>query len=294
MPLFFFISGYLLSSNRLRLESWNGWLWRSGKTLFLPWLVFYVLSWGYQLMASIVRQDSLKGLLDMTPIRGFISGTSESMTVNLVLWFFPALLLTSASFRLLYRAIGTKGTLIITTLLALIWLYGSSILKSRWLWSADCVPIALFFYSWGFTIARYGDRIVLLFKQHTHPLWGGAWLSGLFFLVMLNGRVDLNGLSWGEHPLLYLPTAFWGIGGLLWLATQTTRFNYTNWLSQNSLIIFPLHPLLFGGITGFGMKILNLPTDFQYTNPAIGMIYVILALMLAYPAASLLRPLLIR
>ena len=40
MPLFFFISGYLLSSNRLRLESWNGWLWRSGKTLFLPCLLY--------------------------------------------------------------------------------------------------------------------------------------------------------------------------------------------------------------------------------------------------------------
>lgn len=281
MPLFFFLSGYQLSKNRLLLESWNAWFLRSGRTLLLPWLIFYLLSWAYQLAAALARGDTLKGLTDTTPIWGFITGTSESMTVNMVLWFFPALLLTGATFRCLYRTVGAKYTLIATVILASIWMHRNPMDEKRWLWSADCVPVALCFYSLGNTISKYGDWIVDFFKRHAHSIWGVSWFLGLVFLVELNGRVDLNGLNWGKSPLLYISTALWGIGGLWWVATQTRQFRYVNWIAQNNLIIFPLHPLLFGGITGFGMMILNLPNDFQYGHPAIGIAYVTMTLLLA-------------
>lgn len=294
MPLFFFLSGYLLNRNRLQQESWRDWFWRSGRTLMVPFLVFYLVSWGYQLAAAVARRQSLAGLADTTPVWGWLTGTSASMPVNLVLWFFPALLLTSTVFRGLSRQLEAARVWVVTTVLAVVWLYLSPRLEVRWVWSADCVPMALCFYGWGYAIAPQGERVERLFRVHAHPLWGILWLGGLLGLVTLNGRVDLNGLGWGQWPLLYLPTACWGIGGLWWCSARMPASRWATWLARNSLVIFPMHPLFFSGITGVGMLILHLPEDFQHTSPGVGLVYVALALLLSYPAAWLLRPLLSR
>lgn len=294
MPLFFFLSGYLMSSDRLRLQSWGDWMRRSSRTLLWPWLLFYLISWVYQLSAVVAKGDSPGGLLDVKAVLGFLMGNSESMSVNLVLWFFPALLLTNATFRILTRVLVVERIWIATTAMALAWIYLSPLLTSRLWWSADCVPIALCFFSWGHSISKYEKRIESLFQQYSNLLWGGAWLIGLMSLATLNGRVDLNGITWGKYPLLYLPTACWGIGGLWWIATHLPSSKVAVWLARNTLTIFPLHPLLFGCITGVGILVLHLPSDFQYTHPAIGILYVFLTFLLSYPSAIFLKPLLSR
>jgi acyltransferase len=294
MPFFFFISGYLLSRDRLLQESWRSWIWYSVHKLLLPWLLFYLISWGYQVLASVTRGDSLAGLLGTTPVLDFLTGTSASMSVNLVLWFFPALFVTSAVFRGLYRQLPETNIWVVATFLALIWLYVSSMLEARWLWSADTVPVALFFYTLGYAMVIKGKKVERHLLLYKHPLWGGAWLCGLVLLVALNGRVDLNGLSWGKWPLLYMPTACWGIAGLWWCAAHMPASRLATWFAQNSLIIFPLHPLFFGVITGVCILILRFPEGFQYSTPVAGLVYIVLALLLSYPAAWILRRLLPR
>lgn len=294
MPLFFFISGYLLNHDRLLQESWRSWILRNFRGLLIPWFVFYLISWGYQILAALTRHDSLVGLLDTTLVFDFLTGTSASMSVNLVLWFFPALLVTSAVFRALYRQLSGTNILVVTTVLAFIWVYLSSQLEARWIWSADCVPVALCFYSFGHVMATQGVRVERHLLLHKHPLWGGAWLAVLLVLVALNGRVDLNGMNWGKWPILYLPTAYWGIFTLWWCAVHIPASRLATWLSRNSLIIFPLHPLFFGVITGVGILFLRLPDGFQYNTSVSGLVYVVLALLLSYPAAWFLRPLLSR
>lgn len=288
MPLFFLLSGYVVKAARMS-ESWRDWLQRTSRSLLLPYIIFFVLSWLYWLLASIPR-GGLPGTTDLLqPWFGLLYGSSSTLTVNVVLWFFPALMLTAFTGRLLARHLKLEPMLLLTLAGALLWVLLLPLPGVRAPWSADCLPVALFFYTLGRWLAhstRSGPwSTEQLFLPKLLPAYLLIWLG----ISLLNGRVDLNGLTWGRWPVLYLPGALAGIMVCLTLARWLPALSLTRWLAGNSLFIFPLHPLFFSVLTGFGMLVLKLPESFKNSSSWVSLTYVLSALLLSWPAAILAR-----
>jgi acyltransferase len=64
------------------------------------------------------------------------------------------------------------------------------------------------------------------------------------------GRVDLAQANFGNLPLLFVPCAAAGIVLVLAAARSLPASGALRWLSDNSLVIFPLHPLLINAASG--------------------------------------------
>jgi acyltransferase len=109
----------------------------------------------------------------------------------------------------------------------------------------------------------------------------------LIGIVWLNGRVDMNTMQFGKLWLFYTGAAvgiFLAVAGAQFLPEN----RLTRWLSQNTIVIFPLHQLMFSVFTGIGVRLLGLPPDFK-ASLAASLVFTLLALVCSLPAAYLLR-----
>ena len=64
------------------------------------------------------------------------------------------------------------------------------------------------------------------------------------------GRVDLAQANFGAHPLLYLPCAMFGVAFVVAIARLCPPTRLLRWLADNSVVIFPLHPLFINFASG--------------------------------------------
>ena len=102
MPLFFFISGYLLSPERasgpLRLA-----IARAARSLLMPYAFFFVVSMAYWLATRHLGARAAK-FAQVTPadaLHGFVTGLSSDLFINVALWFLPCMFVV----QVLYAAV---------------------------------------------------------------------------------------------------------------------------------------------------------------------------------------------
>src|SRR3569832_2297093 len=99
MPLFFFISGLLMTEAKLALpkRAYFSALW---KGLALPYLFFFVVSYLYCLPTHDMAASAViyVGMDWQAPLMGILVGNVDALFVNVVLWFFTCLFTTSLFF----------------------------------------------------------------------------------------------------------------------------------------------------------------------------------------------------
>lgn len=287
MPLFFFISGYLLPPARQSLplaQSWG----KSARSLLVPYLFFFLISLVYWLATRGLGDRAAKfaGVGVGDAFAGLFSGLSAELFVNPALWFFPCLFVCAAVYTFLRHFLSEWGCLGVALVGAVI--AGLTLpWPTRLPFGLDIAWVALPFYAAGaamrsadLTPERVPRRLVWGLVPLLTLVWG--------YLALTQGRVDFAFANFGETLALYGFVAALGIALLLFVSVLLPHNRLTVWLADNSLIIFPLHPLLLNFASGV-IKMLKLnPVQFNLASalPVILFIWVMLACI---PLAYLLR-----
>jgi acyltransferase len=287
MPLFFFISGYLLKDSYLSLPS-SGFLRRLWKKLLVPYICFWAISYLYWLVTHNLVFDPTKyaGLSFTDLFAGFLFGTGDTdhtlYIINVDLWFFTCLFSTALIYYILRRWL--KG---VSLLFAIVLLGGFApllphILGFRLPWNFDLAGAALVFFGLGHLLQKEQ-----LPSKKILGWVGLLVLPGWVLLVWLNGPVDMNTMQFGRLWLFYL-----GAGAGIFLTVALSHWVPNNrlscWLSANTIVIFPLHQLMFSFFNGVFVLVLGLPLAFKTTLFA-SILYSSLAIALCVPVAYLIR-----
>lgn len=291
MPLFFALSGLMVGRERLAMPVAR----RAallGKTLLLPYLLYFVVSWVYWLAFKRhgLRAGEFESLPWWDPVVSFAIGNGDRLYANVVLWFFPCLFVVALVHHVVARRWTPTAAAFVFVPIAFVYSTLREPGAARWLWSADCAVVAIGFYAAGAACnaALRRPRGIAAPVRIATAVVG---LGGCFALARLSGHVDLNHLSFGRIPALYVPMGALGTIGILaaasrWPATATAR-----WLSTNTLTIFPLHFLMFSVVTGIAVAGLHLSPTVR-DAPLAAPVYTLVALAASVPTAAVVRRLL--
>lgn len=283
MPLFFFISGYLLTPQRVAAH-WGVLLRRGLRSLMVPYLFFFLLSFAYWMATRNLgaRAQKFAGVDAADAWYGLFTGLSQDLFVNPTLWFFPCLFLCQLIYAAARRRLSDAAALAAFTGLAVLLLWAAP-WNSRLPWGLGIVWIALPFYAAGHCLRWRGWAGGAL-GPWASQLWALPWL----LLALFQGREDLARASFGPVPLLYLPCALAGIACLVQAARLITPGPALRWLADNSLVIFPLHPLLINFFSGLAQMVVG--RELMERNAlAWWLVAVLCGLLACVPAAALLR-----
>jgi acyltransferase len=290
MPLFFFLSGLVVGAERLKMPIGRRALLLA-RTLLLPYAFYFVVAYLYWLVAKRhgLRAEEFGALSWWQPLSGFVYGTADSLYVDVVLWFFPCLFVTALVHHIARKVLPPAATSAVFVALALALILLRTQDMPRWPWSSDCAVVGLAFYAVGAMLNRK--------LKHPRPAAGRGLLAaigivaaiGCLALVAIMGSVDLNHLAFGAYPLLYLPMAAIGIVGTLAVSKLLRASPLARWLSANTLVIFPLHFLMFSVFTGVAIEGFGLDVSFKEASAWLCLLYTALALLLSWPASIVLR-----
>lgn len=290
MPLFFFISGLLLSERKLSasfpqtLSS----LWRG---LGIPYLFFFALSYLYWLPTHglTARATHYQDVGWWEPVLGVLVGNGDALFVNVTLWFFTCLFMTSAIFFLARKRFSPARLFVAFNVGAFAFMSIHDRSWTRLPWGLDNAIVALAFYSAGHGFRGWQASARKRMPKRVALVLALASAAGLVYGAGINGEVDLNTLVFGSHPQLYLVNAYLGILALFCLSSILPAHPAATWLAKNTIIIFPTHLLLFGVFTGVGVVAFGLPHAFKAASPLWTAVFPLLALALSVPGAALLR-----
>lgn len=253
MPLFFFVSGFLLAPHRVE-EPLPLNLQRLARTLLTPYTLFFAISLVFWLLTRNLGDRAIKfanfGLQDA--LWGFLTGRSVDIFINSPLWFFPTLFVCAAIYFFARRLMSARLACGLSVVMAVLIFNIINPRAEQLPWGLDIAWMALVFYATGHWL-----RV----EKILQPKIAGLSLKECFVIIALcmawvslalwQGRVDLALGNFGAQPVLYMACAGTGIGFFVLLARRVPTSAPARWLSDNSLVIFPLHALtlsLAGGL----------------------------------------------
>lgn len=288
MPLFFFLSGYLLSESRLT-DSFRITATRLARTLLIPYVLFFTLSYLYWLGTRNVgsRAGKFQNLSWSDPLMGLASGIGPELFINAALWFLPCLFTVTIGYIALRKVLSLKSTLFLAAIMALAVIDLVPRLDFRLPWGLDIGWVALSFFVAG------GALRLSKTKLDASPGWlrvaATCVLGGAFVLLVRQmGRVDLSAAHFGPNPALYLVTAFMGIAAVIVAASLWKPGRLALWLSLNTLIIFPTHPLVMNFASGLAKIAFRIP-EAAIHSPAWAALSSVLGIAAAVPIGYVLR-----
>jgi fucose 4-O-acetylase-like acetyltransferase len=250
MPLFFFISGLVLSDQRLGATFSNA-IKHYTKRLLIPYLIFGLLT--YLPWVIVTRHYGLNASFIIDPLKPLVGmvvgiGVDGWLQHNVMLWFFPCLFCVHFLYRFLDTFFGKKNVFIWSVVFAAIGFSLSLYSPIRLPWGIDIGCVALLFYSSGKRLAMF--EISTELAPLKMFLFGFVCACFQFFSIFLNGRVDMNSMSFG-NPLLFLLGAFSGIGVMVAFSFIIPPSRFLKKVADASILIFPLHRFLFSVTSAF-------------------------------------------
>ncbi|OZA27614.1 MAG: hypothetical protein B7X93_08785 [Hydrogenophilales bacterium 17-61-9] len=290
MPLFFFISGVLLSEQKMSMtyrENLSS-LW---KGLGIPYLFFFLISYLYWLPTHDLSASAARhaGVSWWEPVVGVVIGNGDALFVNVVLWFFTCLFTTSLIFFWARKYLSATSLLVAFNLMGLLFTLVYDPSWQRLPWGLDNAVVALAFYSTGHFFRRYQDAILEKTPKSMATMLALCVMAGVAYVAGINGEVDLNTLLFGNHRYLFLINAYLGVLALFCFSISLPAHAVFQWLSKNTIVIFPLHLLMFSFFTGVAVVVFGMPHAFKETSFLWTGAFALLALCLSYPSAWFLR-----
>ncbi|KAF3998254.1 acyltransferase family protein [Glaciimonas immobilis] len=287
VPLFFFISGFLIKSNKLEtsiVDNAKKVLQYAG----VPYVLFFIVAYIYWLGTRSIGAKALMyvGTAWYVPVWGLFTGLVSDLYVDPPLWFFPCFISTvivyHASRKLLSTTISTWLFVVLAAAISLLWKTTSPQLP----FGLSPMLIALAFYSLG-QAARTKNYFLSL--KSAHLIFGFLIaLALLAYAVSKTGLVDLASMNFGLSPKLYLLTAMLGIFATFSISRLLPSSRITRWLSANTLTIFPLHFIFFSLIRGVATSLHLIPHEYHY-GLGWSLMSSIFAILLCVPAVYMLR-----
>lgn len=290
MPLFFFISGFLLKESSLE-KSFAQTVKKYFYALIVPYFVFGLLT--YIPWLILQRHFGYRAELHVDwyrPLVGLIYGIGAGtwLAQDTPLWFFVCLFVTHLLF---YGIAMRKRFSLIAVLLILSAVIGFISLKFlpfRLPWSIEISMIAVSFYGFGFLIQGQKYFLERPSKVFSVGLLLVLTTIQLVSIVNNNVMVDMNNGRFG-NPFYFFTGAFSGI--LVWMlvAQYLPRIKLASIISRESVVLFPLHAFIFTLITGFCVFLLKLPYDFKNDSLTASFVYTIVTIAVLLPVAQIIR-----
>ena len=287
VPLFFFISGFLIKSDKLEGTISSN-TRKLGQTLIVPYVLFFLLAFLYWLATRNIGAKALlsAGRAWYSPIIGLVTGIESDLFVDPPLWFFPCLMVTAMTYhatrKLLTLTAATWLFVVLALLISLVW-NDSPI---RLPWGLDSMWPALGFYAAG-QLVREKD-FFRQFKPKTLLFIFIVSAALLVYAQRVNGRVDLATMNFGQWPALYMLNTLLGIVATFTFSALFPVSPISQWISKNTLTIFPLHFILLSLIRGVMVLLHRLPSDYVY-GIEWSIFSSILAILLCVPAVIFYR-----
>lgn len=235
VPVFFLVGGAVF-----KFEQGIGSLLRRVSLLFRYYLIFYVLA----ALSYIAESLFLGRSIDVAEIAlQFIYSQSGMIVVNPVLWFFPAYMVTMVATYLMWRIpLSRLWICLMTFVVGTLAIYLS---EGAWLWCANNAIIAMPFFMLGAIYKQYKQQADSIFLKRRLGLIVLLLSYAYATIAVFNGRVDLNGLRFGQYYFLYYPLAFAGSLILFWVGGVFSGVKQFGLIGRYSLYVFALHPIVF-------------------------------------------------
>lgn len=285
IPLFFWMSG-LVGTGKVRLLPFRDYLRERAHRRLLPYLA--VAMGSYLLWVLLLRHFGTRQAAAIPwyiPLVGILYGsdTRDFLAPNVVLWFFPCLLVTEIFFYFLARLpsrLALGGALMVSSLLGFV---APTFLPWRLPWGLELALTAVVFYGIGYLCQPYlvsfhlstGKRWLLLLSSLILYVAGALYNRPVAFIIGNYG---------GNYGAFYV-AAFAGI--LFWSlwAQILQRSRLLQVIGQQTLVLFSLHLLVFPLFTGFFLSVLRLPPNFREQSVLYAVLYTILAIALLTPVS---------
>ncbi|WP_193212248.1 acyltransferase family protein [Luteolibacter marinus] len=262
IPLFFLVSGFLLSGDlnkggftvfaRRRLLP----LLRAYLVFGLIGIVFFTLFARFSFSTRIPWPEAVtERFIALLHGSGTIEGPLRIRPI--VLWFFPALILGLATCFMLFRLPSPRArSLAFAGTGALAWQCRDLALP----WEIESALAAVPILGCGCFLARHAG--VLSWLQGI-PIWGIAALLviGSWVAMGADSTPDFRSSSVAS-PLHTIPAAAILLTGFIALAMRLRAWRWVRALSAATLVIFPLHTMVFMLIDGITKRLPMVPPGF--------------------------------
>lgn len=247
IPLFFFVSGYLLDERKY--GTLRALVASRGRRLLVPYVAFGFLTYLCWLVQA--RLGPVRGLEQpiALPIAGLLYSSIGGgwLNFNIALWFLTGLFSTEILYGLLRRVAPQARGRRVAVLICSVVGYG----LGRYLrpslgfpWGVDIALTAVVFYAAGQAFRQHETVIAIktqgrAFAFIVIPL--GLWLAS----VPLNDSVSMAANRLGHYGWFYL-AAFSGIALCVGLARACPRMRGLEYLGQHTLVILGLQSVTNG------------------------------------------------
>lgn len=287
MPLFFFLSGYVLKKNYLS-DRFIHFLIRNIKNILIPYFSFWVISYPYGILVGIFKNiynEPTINTMILEPFIGLLYGIEDGL-YNSVLWFFTCLFCAAIIFYWINR-VNKKYSIILLLILGIL---GPNIFKYidfRLPWNIELSFVAVVFYGFGYFFSEFDIKRIRIFHIETLLLFA-FFLVVLIFTVQKNGEVNMSGMKFG-NLIYYYFGAFSGIYLTIIISRLIPKNKILNWISLNTIIIFPLHILIFTSFTAIGIILFGFDQNFNDKSIICSYVYTVGAIILCVPLSFLIR-----
>lgn len=231
MPLFFFLSGVLFKP--VLFKSFGRWAGNKTYRMMLPYFVYGIV------IFAVFNMQSLELLPDH--LYSLLYGGSGLQGPYGVFWFITVLLLT----QLLLGIISNFYKWIQIFIIAALFVVGHSefIISFDWLWNANVVMIAIFYYSLGY----YSKEIIRKYHDSFTAAAISAALAAIVIFINVNGQLDfyLNlKMSSYNHFILDIIIPLLFFMPVIYISSVIEKFPIKEILKvigQYSIVIMYLH-----------------------------------------------------
>ena len=286
MPLFFFISGYLM--NISKYNSIGHLIKKKSKTLLIPYITFSIIS---IICYSVIGQVDLDA---SATLQSFIEGKRNEIFYNVPLWFLIGLFVIEIMYYVLKKVIKNNGLLLLVIMI--INFISVVILKvieaPTWIWSIDTAMYYLLYYQLGNLYRIYSIKLADLKVV-------GKVAASLFVFIC----ISLNLILLLSPDLIYFVYQYvntermflfiWlivcgtaGITTFVCLSKFIRNSKRLEYIGKNSLIIFTLHYPI--GIWGLDMLKVQLQIDIIHSN-ILSLIELTIILLVLLPIVKIIN-----
>ncbi len=262
MPLFFFLSGYLITVQKYGLKLF---IWKKFKTLIIPYLFFAFVTFTFWYFFNrkynpTTDHDPLKYLIGI-----FCAiPTKEYLGFNMPLWFLPSLFCAEIIFYLYQKYYSNYGWFV-SILFFILGMIVKFFLSFRFPFGIDVSFFAIIFIQFGYwfrnkkMIEKYILHLKYFFRLFFTCLFGIITL----YLAWINGKsgyISIYMLHFNNY-FLFLTCSLSGILFALFFSSFFHLDRFFRFYGRNTIVVLALHLMCFSLLKGIQLFIFKIPLE---------------------------------
>jgi fucose 4-O-acetylase-like acetyltransferase len=307
MPLFFFVSGFLLDFGKY-VDSTASFVKRRFRSLIVPYFFFALITCLFYFLLDSLFQPQVTNIEffeadALYMIYSILFSPGSLVSYNPPLWFLTCLFVTELlfyGFAKNYYQEPNKLALLLATAGVIGYLY-SVLVSFRLPWNADVALSAVVFYGAGNLFRRFTEHKFVSGPvgslEADSRFWGRflqieKFLPEVLILISLlyigyiiefpeADTINMNSMEYGNFFSFYIP-AFLGIFTFVYLFKKISSSSILEYYGRNSLIVlafqFPIKDAL--SILTFLILGIDLDADYHSASLALGLTVLNLILMI--------------